>query len=53
MALKLFRRKSKAPKEPKAEVKADKKAKVDKKIAEVRLRGLIGRISANVASSRV
>lgn len=33
MALKLFRRKSK---EPKAEVKAEKKVKVDKKVVEVR-----------------
>lgn len=35
MALKLFRRKSK---EPKADVKAEKKVKVDKKVVEVRSR---------------
>ena len=35
MALKLFRRKSKAAKEPKAETKVEKKVKVDKKVVEV------------------
>jgi hypothetical protein len=36
MALKLFRRKSKAPKEPKAEANPEKKVKADKIVAEVR-----------------